>query len=81
MPTNAPTACVDACTRMQTLGCVELPTCPSVLANVEAHRLNANPATGNMPLTCADLAGEPPSVLPPPTSPADVKARGWSCGP
>ena len=80
-PSNAPQACVDACQRMVGVGCAEPDSCPTTLANVEAHRLNPNPLNSNLPLTCADIAGEPPSKLPPPTSIADVKARGWSCGP
>lgn len=77
----APSACIDACNRMVALGCVELLTCPVVLANEEAHRMRPDPALGNLPLTCADLAGEPPSKLPPPKTATDILARGWTCGP
>jgi len=66
-------ACVQACAAMAAAGCVQPPTCASVLTNVQAKRLKQNPANGNLPLTCADLTGV--------HSAADVQARGWSCGP
>lgn len=68
-----PTACALACADMVQVGCVQLPSCPVVLANAEHMRLIPNPLNGRMPLTCQDLVGVKTAD--------DVKARGWSCGP
>lgn len=69
---GAPGACINACKAMILVGCVELCSCPTVLANTEAHRMRPNPANGNLPLTCNDLLTVKTA--------ADVVARGWSCG-
>jgi len=69
----APVACTQACAAMTAAGCVVQTACACTLANVEAHRLIANPSNSGNPLTCADLVSVKTS--------ADVTARGWSCGP
>ena len=70
-----PSVCVQACAAMVAAGCVQLPSCASVLAKVDAARLRIDPSvtSGDNHLTCAALVTVKTA--------ADVQSHGWSCGP
>jgi len=70
-----PSACVLACAAMVAAGCVQLPTCATTLAAVEAHHMVLDPTVKGSAnwLTCTALKGVKTA--------AQVQAHGWSCGP
>jgi len=71
-PAPCSTVCTDACTAIQTAGCVQRVACCSTLTRIDSEHLIKNLKTG-APLTCAELAKVKTAD--------DVRATGQICGP